>query len=100
MTTQLTNNKSATLPQEDHHQETILPQEDLRPSTHFQLHLILRATNRPLTEVHQDLYSTDMIVYPFRLLDIYNQVAALESRLSHMTDTVAEIAQQLHDMTH
>jgi hypothetical protein len=41
-----------------------------------------------------------MTINPFRLLEIYNQIAALESRLSHMTDTIAEIVQQLYDMTH
>jgi hypothetical protein len=35
MTTQLTNNSSNNLPQEDHLQEDILPQEDQRHKNHY-----------------------------------------------------------------
>ena len=89
MTTQLTNNSSK-----------ILPQEEQRPKTHFQLHTI-RQANKPLfTRVHQDLYSATVTVNPFQLLEIHNQLAILEGKLSQMTDMVSTIVNQLHEMTH
>ncbi len=60
MTTQLTNNSSDNLPQEDHLQEDILPQEDQRPKTHFQLHTIRQTNKLPFTEAHQDQYSANV----------------------------------------
>ncbi len=42
MTTQLTNNSSNNL-----------PQEDQRPKTHFQRHTIRQANKPPFTRVHQ-----------------------------------------------
>ncbi len=68
MTTLPTNSHTNNLPQEDHLQENVLPQEDLHPRTHFQLHSIRRATNRPFTKAQQDLYSSDMTINPFQLL--------------------------------
>jgi hypothetical protein len=100
MTTQLTNNSSNNLPQEDHLQENILPQEDQRPKTHFQLHTIRQANKPPFTQVHQNRYSATVTVNPFQLLEVHNQLAVLEGQLSQMTDMVAAIVNQLHDMTH
>jgi hypothetical protein len=100
MTTQLTNNSSKDLPQEDHLQEDILPQEDQRPKTHFQLHTIRQANKPPFTQIHQDRYSATVTVNPFQLLEVHNQLAVLEGQLSQMTDIVAAIVNQLHDMTH
>jgi hypothetical protein len=100
MTTQLTNNSSNDLPLEDHLQEDILPQEDQRPKTHFQLHTIRQANKPPFTHVHQDRYSATVTVNPFQLLKVHNQLAVLEGQLSQMTDMVAAIVNQLHNMTH
>jgi hypothetical protein len=100
MTTQLTNNSSNDLPLEDHLQEDILPQEDQRPKTHFQLHTIRQANKPPFTQVHQDRYSATVTINPFQLLEVHNQLAVLEGQLSQMTDMVAAIVNQLHNMTH
>jgi hypothetical protein len=100
MTTPLTNNSSNNLPQEDHLQEDILPQEDQRPKTHFQLHTIRQANKLPFTQTHQDRYSATVTLNPFQLLDIHNLLAVLEGQLSQMTDMVATIVNQLHNMTH
>ena len=100
MTTQLTNNSSNNLPQEDHLQENILPQEDQRPKTHFQLHTIRQANKPPFTQVHQNRYSATVTVNPFQLLEVHNQLAILEGQLSQMTDMVSAIVNQLHNMTH
>ena len=89
MTTQLTNNSS-----------NILPQEDQCPKTHFQLHTIRQANKPPFTRVHQDRYSAAVTVNPFQLLEVHNQLAVLEGQLSQMTDMVAAIVNQLHAMTH
>ncbi len=100
MTTQQTNNSSNNLPQEDHLQEDILPQEDQHPKTHFQLHTIRQANKPPFTQVHQNRYSATVTVNPFQLLEVHNQLVVLEGQLSQMTDMVATIVNQLHDMTH
>jgi hypothetical protein len=100
MTTQLTNNSSNDLPQEDHLQEDILPQEDQRPKTHFQLHTIRQANKLQFTTNHQERYSAEVTINPFQLLDIHNQLAILEGQLSQTTDMVAAIVNQLHNMTH
>jgi hypothetical protein len=100
MSTQLTNNSSNNLPQEEHLQEDILPQEDQRPKTHFQLHTIWQANKSPFTRVHQDRYSATITVNPFQLLEVHNQLAILEGQLSQMTDMVSAIVNQLHNMTH
>ncbi len=100
MTTQLTNNSSNNLPQEDHLQEDILPQEDQRPKTHFQLHTIRQANKPPFTQIHQNRYLATVTVNPFQLLEVHNQLAVLEGQLSQMTDMVAAIINQLHEMTH
>ncbi len=89
MSTLLTNNSSSNL-----------PQEDQRPKTHFQLHTIRQANKPPFTRVHQDRYSATVTVNPFQLLEVHNQLAILEGRLSQMTDIVAAIVNQLHKMTH
>ncbi len=89
MTTQLTNNSS-----------NILPQEDQRPKTHFQLYTIRQANKPPFTRVHQDRSSAAVTVNPFQLLEVHNQLAVLEGQLSQMTDMVAAIVNQLHAMTH
>ncbi len=89
MTTQLTNNPSNNL-----------PQEDQRPKTHFQLHTIRQANKPPFTQIHQNRYSATVTVNPFQLLEVHNQLAVLEGQLSQMTDIVAAIVNQLHDMTH
>ncbi len=89
MTTQLLNNSSNNL-----------PQQDQRPKTHFQLHTI-RQTNKPsFTRAHQDRYSATVTVNPFQLLEVHNQLAILEDQLSQITDMVSTIVNQLHDMTH
>ena len=100
MTTQLTNNSSDNLFQENYHQEDILPQEDQRPKTHSQLHTIRQANKPPFTRVHQDRYSATVTVNPFQLLEIHNQLAILEGQLSQITDMVSTIVNQLHEMTH
>ena len=100
MTTQLTNNSSNNLPQEGHLQEDILPQEDQQPQNHFQLHTIRQTNKLPFTKAHQDWYLANVTINPFQLLDIHNRLAVLEGRLSQMTDMVAAIVNQLHNMTH
>ncbi len=100
MTTQLTNNPSNDFFQENHNQEDILPQEDQRPKTHFQLHTIRQANKPPFTRAHQGRYSATVTVNPFQLLQVHNQLAILEGQLSQMTDMVSEIVNQLHEMTH
>ena len=77
-----------------------LPQEDQRPKTHFQLHIIQQANKSPFTRVHQDRYSATVTVNPFQLLEIHNQLAILEGQLSQITDMVSTIVNQLHEMTH
>ncbi len=89
MTTQLTNNPSNNL-----------PQEDQRPKTHFQLHTIRQVNKPPFTQVHQDRYSATVTVNPFQLLEVHNQLAILEGQLSQMTDMVSALVNQLHEMTH
>jgi hypothetical protein len=89
MTTQLTNNSSNNL-----------PQEDQLPKTHFQLHTIRQANKPPFTQVHQDRYSATVTVNPFQLLEVHNQLAILEGQLSQMTDMVSALVNQLHEMTH
>ncbi len=89
MTTQLTNNSS-----------TNLPQEDQRPKTHFQLHTIRQANKPSFTRLHQDRYSATVTVNPFQLLQVHNQLTILEGQLSQMIDIVSEIVNQLHEMTH
>ena len=89
MTTQLPNNSSNNL-----------PQEDQRPKTHFQLHTIRQANKPSFTRVHQDRYSATVTVNPFQLLEVHNQLAILEGQLSQMTDMIATIVNQLHNMTH
>ena len=89
MTTQLANNSSNNL-----------PQEDQRPKTHFQLHTIRQANKPPFTRAHQDRYSATVTVNPFQLLEIHNQLAILEGQLSQITDMVSTIVNQLHEMTH
>ncbi len=100
MTTQLTNNPSNNLFQENLNQEDILPQEDQRPKTHFQLHTIRQANKPPFTRAHQDRYSATVTVNPFQLLQVHNQLAILEGQSSQMTDMVSEIVNQLYEMTH
>jgi hypothetical protein len=89
MTTQLTNNSSDNLPQEDH-----------RPKTHFQLHTIRQANKLQFSPDHQERYSAAVTINPFQLLDIHNRLAILEGQLSQMTDMVTAIVNQLHNMTH
>ncbi len=89
MTTQLLNNSSNNL-----------PQEDQRPKTHFQLHTIRQANKPSFNQVHQDRYSTTVTINPFQLLEVHNQLAILEGQLSQMTDMVSTLVNQLHDMTH
>jgi hypothetical protein len=64
--------QSNNLPQEDHLQEDILPQEDQQPQNHFKLHTIRQANKLPFTEAHQDQYSANITINPFQLLDIQN----------------------------
>ncbi len=89
MTTQLLNNSSNNL-----------PQEDQRPKTHFQLHTIQQANKPSFNRVHQDRYSATVTINPFQLLEVHNQLAILEGQLSQMTDMVSALMNQLHDMTH
>jgi hypothetical protein len=95
MTNQLTNNLSLNPLQED-----ILPQEDQRPKTHLQLQFITQTNRLPFTEAHQDQYSADITINPFKLLDIHNKLIVLEGQLSHLTDKVAAIVVEIHKMTH
>jgi hypothetical protein len=100
MTNQSTNNSSINLPQEDHLQEDILPQEDQRPKTHFQLQTIRQTNRKPFTEAHQEQYSANITINLFKLLEIHNQLIVLEGQLSQLTDKVAAIVVEIHNMTH
>jgi hypothetical protein len=95
MTNQLTNNSSINPLQED-----ILPQEDQRPKTHLQLQYITQTNRLPFTEVHQEQYSANVTINPFKLLEIHNKLIVLEGQLSHLTDKVAAIVVEIHKMTH
>ena len=95
MTNQLTNNSSINPLQED-----ILPQEDQRPKTHLQLQFIKQTNRLPFTEAHQDQYSANVTINPFKLLEIHNKLIILEGQLSHLTDKVAAIVVEIHKMTH
>ncbi len=95
MTNQLTNDLSLNPLQED-----ILPQEDQRPKTHLQLQFITQTNRLPFTEAHQEQYSADITINPFKLLDIHNKLIVLEGQLSHLTDKIAAIVVEIHKMTH
>jgi hypothetical protein len=94
MTTQIDNKTSLDL------QEDTLPQEDHRPKTHFQLQIIQQTNRQPFTEAHQDRYSANVTINPFKLLEIQNQLTILEGQLSQMTDKVTALVIELHNMTH
>ena len=100
MTTQITNNSSINLHQEELLQEDILPQEDQRPKTHFQLQILRQIKRLPFTEAHQDQYSANSTINPFKLLQIHNQLTVLEGQLSQLTDKVFAIVDEIHNMTH
>ena len=100
MTTQSNNNSAINPPQENHLQEDILPQEDQWPKTHFQLQIIQQTKRSPFTEAHQDQYSANITINPFKLLEIHNQLMVLEGQLSQLTDKVAAIVVAIHNMTH
>ncbi len=100
MTTQVNNESLINLPQRDHLQEDILPQKDQRPKTHFQLQIIRQTNRQPFTEAHQDQYSANITINPFKLLEIHNQLMVLEGQLSQLTDKVVAIVVELHNMTH
>ena len=95
MTNQLTNNSSINPLQED-----ILPQEDQRPKTHLQLQYITQTNRLPFTEAHQEQYSANVTINPFKLLELHNKLIVLEGQLSHLTDKVAAIVVKIHKMTH
>ena len=95
MTHQLTNNSSINPLQED-----ILPQEDQRPKTHLQLQYITQTNRLPFTEAHQEQYSANVTINPFKLLELHNKLIVLEGQLSHLTDKVAAIVIEIHKMTH
>ena len=95
MTNQLTNNSSINSFQED-----ILPQEDQRPKTHLQLQYITQTNRLPFTEAHQEQYSANITINPFKLLELHNKLIVLEGQLSHLTDKVAAIVVEIHKMTH
>ena len=95
MTNQLTNNLFLDTLQKD-----ILPQEDQRPKTHLQLQIIQQTNRQPFTEAHQDQYSANITINPFKLLEIQNQLTILEGQLSQLTDKVAALVIELHNMTH
>ncbi len=95
MTNQLTNNSSINPLQEDS-----LPQEDQRPKTHLQLQYITQTNRLPFTEAHQEQYSANVTINPFKLLEIHNKLIVLEGQLSHLTDKVAAIIVEIHKMTH
>ena len=95
MTNQLTNNSS-----NNHLQEDILPQEDQRPKTHLQLQYITQTNRLPFTEAHQEQYSANITINPFKLLELHNKLIVLEGQLSHLTDKVAAIVVEIHKMTH
>ena len=97
MTTQI--NKSL-INKEDNLREDILSQEDQRPKTHFQLQTIQQTNRQPFTEAHQDQYSANVTINPFKLLEIHNQLIVLEGHLSQLTDKVAAIVVEIHKMTH
>ena len=95
MTNQLTNNSSLNPLQED-----ILPQEEQRPKTHLQLQFITQTNRLPFTEAHQEQYSANITINPFKLLELHNKLIVLEGQLSHLTDKVAAIVVEIHKMTH
>jgi hypothetical protein len=95
MTNQLTNNPSLNPLRED-----ILPQENQRPKTHLQLQFMTQTNRLPFTEAHQDQYSANVTINPFKLLEIHNKLIVLEGQLSHLTDKVAAIVVEIHKMTH
>ena len=95
MTNQLTNNSSLNPLQED-----ILPQEEQRPKTHLQLQYITQTNRLPFTEAHQEQYSANITINPFKLLELHNKLIVLEGQLSHLTDKVAAIVVEIHKMTH
>ena len=95
MTTQLTNNSPLNNLPED-----ILPQEDQRPKTHLQLQFITQTNRLPFTEAHQEQYSANITINPFKLLELHNQLIVLEGQLSHLTDKIAAIVVEIHKMTH
>ena len=95
MTNQLTNNSSL-----NPLREVTLPQEDQRPKTHLQLQFITQTNRLPFTEAHQDQYSANVTINPFKLLEIHNKLIILEGQLSHLTDKVAAIVVEIHKMTH
>ena len=76
-------------------QEDILPQEDQRPKTHLQLQYITQTNRRPFTDAHQEQYSANVTINPFKLLEIHNKLIVLEGQLSHLTDKVAAIVLSL-----
>ena len=95
MTNQLTNNSSL-----NPLQENILPQEDQRPKTHLQLQYITQTNRLPFTEAHQEQYSANVTINPFKRLELHNKLIVLEGQLSHLTDKVAAIVVEIHKMTH
>ncbi len=95
MTNQLTNNSPLNTLQED-----ILPQADQRPKTHLQLQYITQTNRLPFTEAHQEQYSANVTINPFKLLEIHNKLIVLEGQLSHLTDKIAAIVVEIHKMTH
>ena len=95
MTNQFTSNFSLNPLQQD-----ILPEEDQRPKTHLQLQTIQQTNRQPFTEAHQDQYSANITINPFKLLEIQNQLIVLEGQLSQLTDKVTAIVSELHKMTH
>ena len=95
MTNQFPSNSSLNPLQED-----ILPQEDQCPKTHLQLQFIKQTNRLPFTEAHQDQYSANVTINPFKLLEIHNKLIILEGQLSHLTDKVAAIVVEIHKMTH
>ena len=95
MTNQLTNNSSINPLQDD-----ILPQEDQRPKTHLQLQYITQTNRLPFTEAHQEQYSANVTINPFKLLELHNKLIVIEGQLSHLTDKVAAIVVEIHKMTH
>jgi hypothetical protein len=100
MTNLTTSNLSINLPHEDRLQDDILPQEDQRPKTHFQLQIIRQTNRSPFTEAHQEQYSANITINPFRLLEVHNQLMTLEGQLSQLMDKVAAIVTEIHNMTH
>ena len=100
MTTQINNKTLINRPTEDRLQEDTLPQEDQRPKTHFQLQIIRQTNRQPFTEAHQDQYSANVTINPFKLLEIHNQLIVLEGQLLQLTDKVAALVVEIHKMTH